>query len=108
MTAMQVMSALSQSTRLDVFTRLAAASPEGMSAGELATATKAAASVMSAHLAILSRAGLVRSTKKGRTVNYRASFASLSGLVAFLNAIGRADDGGRSESGDENDADTEG
>ena len=100
---MQVMSALSQPTRLDVFTRLAAASPEGMSAGELAVATKAAPSAMSAHLAILSRAGLVRSTKKGRTVNYRVSFASLNGLVAFLNGIGRGgagscpDEGGGDE-----------
>lgn len=82
-----MMSALSQPTRLDVFTRLAAALPDGMSAGELASVTKSAPSAMSAHLAILTRAGLVRSTKIGRSVVYRATPKPLSALVAFLEGI---------------------
>lgn len=81
---MQVMSALSQPTRLDVLTRLVAALPEGVSAGDLATASRAAPSAMSAHLAILSRAGLVRSTKRGRSVVYKAATKPLDGLVEFL------------------------
>lgn len=66
MKAMQVMSALSQPTRLDVFTRLVSALPDGMAAGDLAAASNAAPSVMSAHLAILSRAGLVGSTNRAQ------------------------------------------
>ena len=87
MKAMQVMSALAQPTRLDVFTRLAASLPDGMSAGDLAAATKAAPSAMSAHLAILSRAGLVKSTKIGRSVVYRAVTTPLDGLVDFLSDV---------------------
>lgn len=72
MKAMQVMSALSQATRFDVFTRLVGTLPEGVTSGELAAATGTAPSAMSAHLAILSRAGLVVSEKVGKTVVYRA------------------------------------
>ncbi|WP_174286078.1 helix-turn-helix transcriptional regulator [Sphingomonas bacterium] len=87
MKAMQVMSALSQQTRLDVYTRLVASLPEGMAAGELATATKTAPTAMSPHLAILSRAGLVKSTKVGRSIIYRAVTQPLDGLVEFLSTI---------------------
>ena len=87
MKAMQVMSALSQPTRLEVFTRLVAALPDGIAAGELAIATKAAPSAMSAHLAILSRAGLVKSAKTGRSVVYRAVVAPIDGLVDFLSDV---------------------
>lgn len=88
---MQVMSALAQPTRLDVFTRLVAALPAGLAAGDLAQATDAAPSAMSAHLAVLSRAGLVRSTKVGRSVIYRAVTRPLDGLVEFLSGVRGAD-----------------
>ena len=84
MEAMQVMSALSQPTRLDVFTRLVATLPHGMASGELAAATKSAPSAMSAHLAILSRAGLVISERFGKSVIYRAKTAPVDSLRAFL------------------------
>lgn len=84
MKAMQVMSALAQNTRLEVFRKLVAKLPEGMSSGELASATGAAANTMSAHLAILARADLVASDKIGRTVIYRARTAPVEQLSAFL------------------------
>lgn len=84
MLAMQVMSALSQQTRLDVFTKLVAASPEGMASGQLAAATQTAPSAMSAHLAILSRAGLVKSVKIGKSVIYRAQVKPIESLREFL------------------------
>ncbi len=84
MKAMQVMSALSQPTRLDVFTRLVSALPDGMAAGDLAAASNAAPSAMSAHLAILSRAGLVGSTKAGRSIVYRAMIEPVTELRDFL------------------------
>ena len=94
---MQVMSALSQPTRLEVFTRLVAALPDGMAAGDLATATKAAPSAMSAHLAILSRAGLVKSAKVGRSVVYRAATKPLNELLEFLSDVRSADTKDRAE-----------
>jgi ArsR family transcriptional regulator len=85
MKAMQVMSALSQATRFDVYTRLVQALPGGVASGDLAAGTNSAPSAMSAHLAILSRAGLVTSEKVGKTVIYRGvtgPVEELSGLLA--------------------------
>lgn len=84
MKAMQIMSALSQQTRMDVFAHLVAALPGGVAAGELAVATKAAPSAISAHLAILSRAGLVKSQRAGKNVVYRAQTRPVEDLRAFL------------------------
>lgn len=84
MKAMQVMSALSQPTRLKVYQLLIDRLPEGMAAGEIAEATKTIPSAMSAHLAILSRAGLVKSKKVGRSVVYRADSAKGRQLIDFL------------------------
>lgn len=86
MKAMHMMSALSQTTRFDVFSRLVEALPGGVASGDLAAATNTAPSAMSAHLAILARAGLVTSDRVGKTVIYQAvtsSIAELAELLAF-------------------------
>jgi len=93
MKAMQVMSALSQPTRLKVYQLLIDRLPEGMAAGDIAEATKTIPSAMSAHLAILSRAGLVKSKKVGRSVVYRADSSKGWELIRFLDEVvpGRID-----------------
>jgi len=84
MQAIQIMSALAQQTRLQVFAELARAAPDGLSAGAIAERTSTPANTMSAHLAILSRAGLVTSTRSGRSIVYKAVEEAVRGLVAFL------------------------
>lgn len=84
MQAIQVMSALAQPTRLEVFTQLARARPEGLSAGELARLVGTPANTMSVHLAILSRAGLISSVKSGRHIMYRAEPDAVRDLALFL------------------------
>lgn len=84
MHALQVMSALAQATRLDVFRRLVEVLPSGMASGDLATATGTSPNTMSAHLAILTRAGLVDFKKVGRTVIYRAETSTVEDLASFL------------------------
>jgi DNA-binding transcriptional ArsR family regulator len=84
MQALQVMSALAQSTRFEVFQRLVEELPEGMASGDLAVATGSSPNTMSAHLAILSRAGLVRSDKVGRTVIYTVDTSKVEELSDFL------------------------
>ena len=84
MNAMAVMSALAQPTRFQVFTMLARAGDEGMSSGDLAVRTAAAANTMSSHLAILNRAGLVTAEKAGRNIVYRAVPETVRTLAAFL------------------------
>lgn len=86
MLAVKVMSALAQATRLEVFRLLVDRLPDGIASGELAAATKTTPNTMSAHLAILARAGLVKFEKVGRTVVYRADTAKAEDLAAFLSA----------------------
>lgn len=90
MEAMQVMSALAQTTRLKVYRRLVDELPEGMAAGEIAKAMEMSPNGMTAHFAILSAAGLVSSEKIGRTVIYRAETQPVEELSEFLaNAVER-------------------
>jgi DNA-binding transcriptional ArsR family regulator len=84
MKAIEVMSALAQPTRLEVFTQLARARPDGLSAGDVAARTGTPATTMSAHLAILFRAGLVTSEKAGRHVIYKAKPDAVRDLALFL------------------------
>jgi len=75
---------LAQSTRLAVFRHLLAAHPESLRAGEIARRCEVPHNTMSAHLAILTRAGLIAVERNGRVMNYRADLAGFRGLVKFL------------------------
>lgn len=79
-----MMSALAQPTRLDVYTELARAQPDGLSSGVLAERIGTPPNTMSAHLAILARAGLISSSKSGRQIIYKAELAAVRTLSAFL------------------------
>lgn len=83
---MKVMSALSQKTRLDAFRRLVA-SPEGMSAGDIAAAVGVQRSLMSAHLAVLSAAGLVKVRREGKSLIYQAVTRPVLDLVDLLRDV---------------------
>ncbi len=78
------LAALAQSTRLDVFRLLVKHEPDGLAAGDIAKALAVPQNTMSAHLAILGRAGLVMSERKSRSIIYRASLATLQDLTSFL------------------------
>jgi ArsR family transcriptional regulator, arsenate/arsenite/antimonite-responsive transcriptional repressor len=85
--ARMVMSALSQETRLTVFKLLVDAGDEGMPAGAISKTTKTSPTSMSAHLAILSQAGLVKPKKVGRNVIYRALPRVIDELAEFLKSM---------------------
>ncbi|MDB5616902.1 metalloregulator ArsR/SmtB family transcription factor [Tardiphaga sp.] len=78
------LTALAQSTRLDVFRLLVKHEPEGLAAGDIATALAVPQNTMSSHLAILSRAGLVIGERHGRSIVYRAALSHLGDVVNFL------------------------
>jgi arsenate reductase len=82
--AMEGLGSLAQPTRLATFRRLLAAHPGSLPAGELARACDAPHNTMSAHLGVLTRAGLVHAERDGRTVNYRADVKAFRGLITFL------------------------
>jgi ArsR family transcriptional regulator, arsenate/arsenite/antimonite-responsive transcriptional repressor len=93
-TAILALAALAQTTRLDAFRLLISHEPDGMAAGDLAQRLAVPANTLSAHLAVLARAGLVSSERRSRSIIYRADIIQVRSLVLFLLADccgGRAD-----------------
>ncbi len=82
--AIAALAALAQSTRLDAFRLLVAREPQGVAAGELARLMAVPQNTMSAHLAILARAGLVSGARHGRSIVYRANLARPREIALFL------------------------
>ncbi len=78
------LSALAQTTRLDTFRLLVSREPDGVAAGELARLIDVPQNTMSTHLAILSRAGLVRGERHSRSIIYRADLARFREVTLFL------------------------
>jgi ArsR family transcriptional regulator len=82
--AMLTFAALAQSTRLDTFRLLVKSEPEGVPAGELARTIGVPQNTMSAHLAILSRAGLIIGERHSRSIIYRANLKTFHDLTMFM------------------------
>lgn len=78
------LAALAQSTRLDVFRLLIAHEPDGIPAGEIARELAVPHNTMSTHLAILTRAGLIRSQRRSRSIIYRADLNHFRAVATFL------------------------
>ena len=83
-TVILCLAALAQPTRLDVFRTLVAHEPDGVPAGNLARAAAVPHNTMSGHLNILSRAGLVRSERRSRSIIYRADLDRFRAVASFL------------------------
>jgi DNA-binding transcriptional ArsR family regulator len=82
--ALEAFGALSQETRLDIFRRLIREFPDPMAAGDLAKELDVPPSTLSTHLAILTRAGLVKAERQGRTILYTADTDGARNLLTFL------------------------
>ena len=82
--SIEALAALAHETRLDVFRLLVTRGADGMGAGEIGAHLGVKQNTMSANLAVLSRAGLVRSERDGRMITYFADFDGMRGLLAFL------------------------
>ncbi|KQN31999.1 ArsR family transcriptional regulator [Sphingomonas sp. Leaf34] len=82
--AIAALTALARGTCPDVFRLLVRHEPDGLAAGEIARQLKVPQNTMSAHLGILSRAGIVRSERRSRSIVYRADLDGLRTLTLFL------------------------
>jgi ArsR family transcriptional regulator len=82
--ALSAFAALSQETRLDVFRLLVKAGDDGLFAGQIGERLGVRQNTMSANLAVLLQAGLVRNRREGRSIRYFADFDGIQGLLAFL------------------------
>ncbi|MFW6094001.1 MAG: ArsR/SmtB family transcription factor [Pseudomonadota bacterium] len=82
--ATHTLSALAQESRLAVFRLLVKAGAAGLPAGEIARALDITHNTLSTHLGILTRAGLLRSRREGRSIIYSVDFDGTRALLAFL------------------------
>lgn len=82
--ALSILSAIAHPTRLEAFRLLVRHEPEGLSTGDLVQASRLSQSTFSTHLAVLTKAGLVLSQKRGRQQIQRANLIALRGLMIFL------------------------
>jgi ArsR family transcriptional regulator len=58
--------------------------PEGLAAGAIAETIGCAQNTLSSHIGMLVRAGLVRGTRAGRSIVYRADVEGMRTLIGFL------------------------
>ncbi len=79
----EVFKALSDPTRLRLLACLAKCG-RACSVGEVAECCAVDLSVVSRHLSALADAGVVESSKEGRSVSYRVRFAEMAGMFRSL------------------------
>jgi DNA-binding transcriptional ArsR family regulator len=82
--AVKALAALAQTQRLRAFRALVVAGADGLTPGAMAEHLGIAASALSFHLKELAHAGLVSSEPRGRNLIYRADFAHMNTLLAYL------------------------
>ena len=82
----KALSALAQETRLKLFRLLVVAGRSGLTPGHMSEALGVAPAALSFHLKELSHAGLVTTERDGRHIVYRAEFAAMNELLAFMTA----------------------
>ena len=82
--AVESLAAMAQETRLRALRLLVQAGPQGLPAGDIARRLEVPAPTLSFHLRALLHAGLVRSTRDGRSLFYAADYQRLRALVDFL------------------------
>jgi len=83
-TATSVFESLSSGIRLDVYRLLVKNGPNGMVAGEIATALDVPPNNLSFHLKALTQARLLTVQQEGRFQRYRADIPLMLDLIAYL------------------------
>jgi DNA-binding transcriptional ArsR family regulator len=78
------LAALAQPVRLQVFRALVVAGPLGMTPSTMAEGLGISSSALSFHLKELLHAGLVSQERASRHLIYRAEFAHMNALLAYL------------------------
>ncbi len=82
----KALAALAQAARLQLFRTLVVAGPLGLTPSALAQTLELPASTLSFHLKELLNSGLVSQQRDGRNLIYRAAFAQMNELLAYLTA----------------------
>ena len=83
-TAVTLLSALAQDSRLTLFRFLVQKGPEGVAAGDIAERLGISPTSLSFHLKEMSHAGLIKSRKDGRFIYYSPDFKVMNALLGYL------------------------
>ncbi len=84
--ATAIFDSLSSGIRLDVYRMLVRQGPQGLVAGQIASALDLPPANVSFHLKAMTQAGLVSVEQEGRFQRYRANLPLMADLVAYLTA----------------------
>lgn len=79
-----MLGALAQNTRFNVFRLLMKKGSKGMSAGKIAKALEVPKNTLSAHLNILTNAGLIKSARDGRKLYYSVIVDDTKDFINYL------------------------
>lgn len=82
----KALAALAQPLRLQVFRALVVAGDAGLTPGTMAQALGVPQNSLSFHLKELAHAGLVTQERLSRHIVYRAAYATMNALMAYLTA----------------------
>jgi len=82
----RALGALAHPIRLTVFRALVVAGPQGLIPSVMQEGMGVPPATLSFHLKELSAAGLIASEREGRSLIYRAEFARMNALLAFMTA----------------------
>jgi DNA-binding transcriptional ArsR family regulator len=83
-TAVRSLGALAQPARLRVFRALVVAGQGGLTPGALSASLGVPPNTLSFHLKELTATGLVTQERVGRHIVYRAAYARMTALMAYL------------------------
>jgi len=82
--AVAAMRALGQSSCLAIFRLLIRYEPKGLAVGGIAERVGSPQNTVSAHLSILARAEVVKSTRQSRSVLYRVDLVGVHWMISYL------------------------
>jgi len=82
--AIEAFAALAQESRMTIFRTLVRETPRGLPVGEISRLLNIVPSTLSGHLAVLKRAGLLKSTRHQREIHYAANLDCMGDLVRFM------------------------
>lgn len=82
--AIEAFAALAQDTRMSIYRLLVGQEPKSLRVGDISERLKIVPSTLSGHLAILKRAGLLKSARQQREIHYSADIAAINELVSFI------------------------
>ncbi len=84
LSAIESFAALAQDSRMSIYRMLVREEPNSLNVGEISSRLSIVPSTLSGHLAVLKRAGLLKSTRHQREIHYSANIATMNDLVGFM------------------------